>query len=887
MMKRPSEVDMGSSAPMPVATPADIATTLAAIVAGHARDHGTAIAVEDADGALTYAELTRLAGRVGDCVDPFVSPGQPIGILLAPSTDYVAAILGLLARGICYVPLDASFPAARNAEIAARAGMSAVIVDASTAAAMRDTVPDIPRVMMPALDQCDDASFRVTATPDDLAAIFYTSGSTGQPKGVFQSQRAILYEVLRHCWRAGLQRGEGIALIYSPSVSGATRDLYGSLAAGSRLVIADVRAQGLTRAASLFADADVTVLHIIPGLFRAMFSEPITPAAGRLLRRLRLVHLISDRVQQSDVALFRRWFPADCRLCIDLATTETYSYASWYPDHDAAIDRLLVPVGYPRADAPVRLIDVDGTEVAQGELGEIVVSGHALALGYWRDPTMTAERFRPSAVLPGAREFHTGDMGRLLPDGLLEFVGRKDRQTKIRGNTVHLAEIEAVLATYPGVAEAAAILREGAEPAIIAYYVAEAGEAVVPAALIHWCAERLPAPMRPSALIASDALPRLPSGKPDLVALTQADAQRVSDCDAAAEPDGGGVPVSGIAQLVRESWERILGPGSFNAGATFEAAGGDSLKGLNLVGDLERRLDRSIDWEVLDFRTTPAMLIARLMEAIPERGRGGPVLVLCPGIFGGDVVIADFARRASRDFTPIIADYRWGGDWFDGDVDREQLFARIIAAIVDRIGPASMPAVWLLGNSFGGKIAVETARRLMARGIAVDFIGVLDSVPGDPFAARAPAPMARSRVLSMPGAIVQSLSAWLVDGDRHRLARNLLRVIRLLGRAGIEESLRRAIVHRARLTQFRDVPDGPVAGRLTLFLSNELRFDPSLYPYLGWDKLSDAIEVVTMDVAHSTFMHPVNADAMLEQLRVRKAAHTAQSTACAAELHAN
>lgn len=871
---------MGSSAPVPTGTPGEITTTLAEIVAGHARDHGAAIAVQDAAGALSYAELTRLAGRVGELSAQFVAPDRPIGILLAPSADYVAAILGLLARGICYVPLDASFPAARNAEIAARADMSAVIVDETSAAAMSDSVPDIPRVMMPKLEACAGATFRVTATPDDLAAIFYTSGSTGRPKGVFQSQRAILYEVLRHCWRAGLQRGEGIALIYSPSVSGATRDLYGSLAAGARLVVADVRSQGLTRAATLFADGNVTVLHIIPGLFRAMFGEPIGAAADRLLRGLRLVHLISDRVQQTDVALFRRCFPAGCRLCIDLATTETYSYASWYPDHGTAIERLLVPVGYPRADAPLRLIDAEGAEVAPGELGEIVVSSRSLSLGYWRDPAMTAERFKPSASLPGAREFHTGDMGRLLPDGLLEFVGRKDRQTKIRGNTVHLAEIEAALAACPGVAEAVALVRAGGDPAIVSYYVAKAGASAHPAALARWCAERLPAHMRPSEMIARDALPRLPSGKPDLVALGHEDEQRARAIGA---PEGrDSLPVSGIEQVVRESWERILGPGSFDANVTFESAGGDSLKGLNLVVELERRLDRLIDWEVLDFRTTPAMLTARLTDTAPEPASGGPLLVLYPGIFGGDVVIADFARRASRHFAPMIADYRWGGDWFNGDFDSERMLKRIVSAVVERIGPGPSSGVWLLGNSFGGKIAVETARRLMARGIAVDFIGVLDSVPGNPLAewGGAPGQIPRSSPQRRLEESVRRLGAWLANGDRHRLASYLLRFIRLTGRAGLELSLRREITWHARVAQFGDVPGGRVAGRLSLFLSNETRFDPAIYPYLGWDQLFDEIDVIAMDVAHSEFMNPANADGLIEHLLASAAGLALRSAEC-------
>jgi amino acid adenylation domain-containing protein len=866
---------MESSAMPAPRSPDDIDTTLAHIVLQHAAARGDAIAVRDVGHSLTFSELCGLAAAIAARVDALEAGKGPVGILLPASCAYMAAILGLLARGIPYVPLDESFPASRNADIAARAGLRAVIVNAATAPAMREMAPDLTQIVMPVEPAAD--MLDVVAKPGDVAVIFYTSGSTGQPKGVHQSQRAILYEVLRHCWRAGLGYDDRIALLYSPSVSGSTRDIYGSLAAGAQLCVVDVRRQGFGGAAAFLGTCAVTVLHVMPGIFRAMFAAD-SGAVQALAQSVRLVHLISDRVLHADVALYRQKFSRNCRLCIDLATTETYSYASWYLDHDTVLDRALVPVGYPRADKPLRLVDDAGGEVANGELGEIVVEGRALSLGYWNDDALTRSRFRPSSKA-GATEFWTGDVGRLLPDGLLEFIGRKDRQVKIRGNTVHLAEIEAALTACPGVNEAGVVARPVENSVLLAAYCAPpAGGTIEPAVIAAWCRNRLPGFMQPADVLVLPALPRLANGKPDNVALEQMDRERNPPAPKQPAPQLG---MSTVMGAVQEAWNRFLQPDSFERNSSFENAGGDSLKGLSILLYLETRLGRHVSPSVLSASSRPSDLISKLLQpehiAPIDMAGGRPLLFIFPGLYGADITANAFAEHLTAQFAPVMADFEWGGDVFKGTFTANAFFDRIVF-LARQAAPRRL---FFLGASYGGKLAAEAARRVLAAGLPVDGVIVVDGVRDDRFL-RLEADARRGMLLTdrlkrgagLHGGVMNyigsNLSSRLAVGlaARERYGA-LAALLKLLSRPALtrwNEQARRGVVAAARLAAFREVAAGPIASKLLLVLSGEERFAPSAYPHLGWDACFDAIETVQTAIPHLGFFRPEHRDVLAEAL---------------------
>lgn len=872
---RALEADMGSDAHPPFAHPNAVDRPLAEFVLAHTRDRPDAIAVMDEDGELSYAALVALAARIEDQVAAAAAGKAPIGILMPVSTGYIATILALLARGTPYVPLDEGYPAARNAEIAQRAGLQAIIVNSASDAAAREIAPELVRIVLPVHQDGGRALLPVTATPDDVAVIFYTSGSTGRPKGVYQSQRATAYEALRHCWRAGLRHGDRVALLYSPAAAGSTRDIQGSLLAGAQLCIVDVKRQGIGPAIRLLADWRVTVLHVMPGLFRAAFATDHADAA-RLAGSVRLVHLISDRVLKADVELYKLRFPRRCRLCIDIAATEisASSYASWNLDHETVIDRDLVPVGYPRSDMLLTLVAPQGREVPQGELGEIVVTGHSLALGYWNDPEATAKAFSPSTRLEGATDYRTGDLGRLLPDGLLEFVGRKDRQVKLRGQTVHLAEVEAGLARCPGIVEVGAMVRQsGGDARLIAYCVSAASRDADRQALAAWSAVNLPPAMRPQEIVMLDALPRLPNGKPDAAALAVLD-RRAARRPLPAPIEIGGVRASVAASAVQEAWRQLLDPGAFAADLSFAESGGDSLKAMNLILLLEERLGFALATDILDLQTTPTNLIARLNrpEAAANVSRSNlPALYIFPGIFGADLDANDFARRMATRFVVTMADYRWGGNDFSGRFSGEAMIGEAVRRIV-----AQAPArLWLLGHSFGGKLAVEVARRLLNSEIPVERIMILDGAPTDdtlrdretvrriePTLLRLRQGVSAEGIFAYIPARLHSRSIWLagmiarglVARRQYRLARWLVAMLDNRWLRHVHLSARRWVIAKTRSLAFGHLPvSAKLSAELTLVVSQERRYPASLYPDLGWNPYFSRIDSIPVAVSHADF----------------------------------
>lgn len=888
------EADLGSDAHPPFAHPDRVDRPLAAFVLDHARARPDAIAVVDDAGETSYAALVAMAARIAEQLAR-IAPGKaPVGILMPVSAPYIAAILALLARGTPYVPLDTGYPDAANARIAARAGLAALLVDEASADAARRIAPDVPRIRVAACDGAAAVPLEVTAQPDDVAILFFTSGSTGEPKGVCQNQRTTAYEVLRHCWRVGLRRDDGVALLYSPAAAGSTRDIQGSLLAGARLCIVDVRRQGAGAAMRWLADWGATVFHAMPGLFRTVFGED-HPDSARLTRSVRLVHLISDRVLTSDVALWQRRFPRGSRLYIDIAATElsASSYASWVLDHDTVIDRDLVPVGYPRADMVLTLVDAQGQAVPPGELGEIIVSAPSLAQGYWNDEAATARVFSPSTRLAGARDYRTGDLGRMLPGGLLEFVGRRDRQVKLRGYTVHLAEVEAGLARCPGVVEAGALLRQqGADAVLVAYCVPARGATIDPEGVSAWCRAHLSPGMWPHRIVLIDALPRLPNGKPDAQGLAALDRASAPPAAMALPPEQG-APLSPVARAVGDAWARLLSAASLSADLPFEAAGGDSLKAMNLMLLLEQRLGVAIAPDSLDLRTRPSELIARLErprsgdEAVG--GSGLPLLYLFPGIFGADLDAADFARRMAGRFAVTLVDYRWGGDDLAGSFSGE----RLIGAICDRIRNALPARIWLVGHSFGGKLAVEVARRLHDAGIAVDTILILDGVPTDdrlrsretieriePARARVRRGIASEGAFGFLRDRMHKRGVWLAGAAARALvARRHYRaarmVLALLDNRWLHDAhltARRWMIAKTRSLAFADLP---VASRLDaaliLLVSSEQRYPPALYPDLGWAPYFARIEAIRVDIRHADFFAAGANDALVRWIDERLA----------------
>jgi amino acid adenylation domain-containing protein len=856
--------------------------SLAALLVARAIARGDAIAVDDGKSQLSYATLLARARALASMLAP---QEGPVGILLPMQADYIVAIVAALLAGKTYVPMDDGFPESRNQRIVSHSGMSAVIVDDSTAATMQALDPAIERIPVATASGLADtpagASAADDAPFDRIITIFYTSGSTGEPKGVCHSQSGLLYDVQYFAESHGLSEDDVHSLLFSPSVSISNRDIFATLLVGAKLSIVDLKRLGIAGALQAMHAYGITVLHCVPSAFRALFNSDDADAKA-VADRIRIVRLNGDRVLQRDVEVYRRAFPRGSRLSLDLASTETRPYAAWMVDHDTPLPRPLVPVGYLRPDLHVVLLTDDGAPAAVGEVGEITVASHGLSAGYWRDEALTREKFTPSVRHPGMTEYRTGDFGRLLPDGLLEFVGRRDRQIKVRGNTLHLGEIEAAIGACPGVGDVAVVGRDdGVEIRLVAYCTGSGGDAQA-TTIRAWCRQHLAPAKCPADVIVSASLPMLGPGKVDLVEVGRLDAERAAR-QASARP-ATRLATNALVDAVALAWTARLGRAAYADDKTFENAGGDSLQAMVLILELERRLGRSLPNGLIDLSTRPSDLAARieaLDQAAPDAGRhaGKPTIVLFPGIYGADFASVAFARRLADEFPVLLMDYRSASGELIGPADREYVFSDFDA----RMAAEGVPQrLWLMGYSFGSRVAAEAARRLLNRGVDVEFVGVIDG-PTDPaIAARnernairqvAKPPLAKR--IAADGCVLGFASGRVAASVAHRLVtrgdfKRLRDFIAWLSRLGLEAAAAQATrvaIGRTRAKAFKNLPEAPLQMPVSLFVSTAPYSESRQNPDLGWADWCAKLEVFELDGDHHEIIDEARSGNILPILR--------------------
>ena len=544
------------------------------------------LAVSDSNRNLTYAELAALVERIANATASVAAdrPG-PVAILLASDAFFPAALLGVLAAGRGYVPLDPNVPIARNQLMATQSGVAAVLSAGADAIAMRAAMPSgIALIDIHALENGDRPRRR--PGPRDLAYIVQTSGSTGTPRGVYQDHRNVLRHIMLQSHMMHLNCEDRLTLARSPAAIGATRDVLFALLNGASLHVLpplELQPEGLIHE---IRSRGITIYRSSPTLMRRI-ADVLGP--GDRLDSVRLGMLVSERVEWADYDIFRRVFSPDAFLLVTFGSTEC-AVARWFVDEAVRATSPRLPVGRVFAGRKLTIVDEEGRLVADGEIGEFVVTSGDMALGYWGDPEATARAFMVDPADPDLRIFKTGDLGRRRPDGLLEFVGRKDAQIKLRGHRIELEEIERALAACEGVAAAAVVVRRtdgGAPRSLAAYVTAPPGRrALEPGDLTATLASQLPGYMVPPTIIVVDELPRLPNLKIDRVRLTRMDAERVAQL--AKESD------DAVVGEVARIFEHVLGVTDPAIDDNVASLGGDSLQALRVAAELEKRFGVAI-----------------------------------------------------------------------------------------------------------------------------------------------------------------------------------------------------------------------------------------------------------------------------------------------------
>ncbi len=571
---------------------------------------------------LTYAELNRRAGRLAGYLRGLgVGPERLVGICLERSPDLIVAALGILKAGGAYVPIDPGWPTVRKAFILADTQASVVVThsrwqaefesagNGTSLLCMDEAWPPVPARSGP----------MTPATPENLAYLIYTSGTSGAPKAVMVDHAALANFTAWAAETYALGPGDRVLQFASFSFDAAAEEIYPCLARGGALVL---RTDAMLATAPAFLQAcraaDITVLDLPTAYWHTLVAGLAAVAPTDWPPRLRLVILGGERALPGAVERWRAAAPPEVRLVNTYGPTETTVVATLADLGSWTAAEGEVPIGRPIWNAEVQIVDGAGQMAPPGLRGQLIITGRGLARGYWRRPDLSAEKFPTLAVGPGpARRWYlTGDLARCLSGGQLVFCGRVDQQVKVRGYRVEPGEIEAALGRHPAVRTAAVVARDlgKGETQLVAYVVLHASSPAAPdeavlAQLREALSAELPGYMVPAVFVPLAALPLNSSGKVDRAALPAPE----PGCGLAAS--GEARPRTPVEAAVAAVWAEVLGVATVGIESDFFELGGQSLRAIQIISRLREVFQVEVPLSSLLGKNATVARQAQLVEA--------------------------------------------------------------------------------------------------------------------------------------------------------------------------------------------------------------------------------------------------------------------------------
>jgi amino acid adenylation domain-containing protein/non-ribosomal peptide synthase protein (TIGR01720 family) len=600
-------------------------------------------------GVITYRELSASVERAAHVLAARgVGPDTVVGVVQERSPDVIVTLLAILKAGGAYVPIEPKNPRERTLGMLRDAGAKLVVADEASAVLLVDA--PLPVITTSAL-QVETANTRPLSrpAPGNLAYVLFTSGSTGVPKGVAIEHHSAARYVQ---WSARLSELEptdvilqNTAYTFDPSLP----EIFGALTSGARLVLERPGGpQDIRYVADRIARERVTVIQCVPTFLRALLEN----ADSAQLVSLRAIFSGGEAMPADLPALVR-------------SRTQAVLYNAYGPTEvtvDATCDRVdeqgRITIGRPVPHLCAYVLDAAGEPLPRGMIGELYVGGDTLARGYVARPAETAAVFTPDpfSSTPGARMYRTGDRVRRLADGRLDYVGRVDRQVKVRGHRVELGEIEAVLASHPAVLEAAVILRRTGNDARVVGVVASSQQ-LEPLDVLRHVKRSLPDYMVPHAIAIVPSLPRTAGGKVDLQALETVSVESTARADSM-------VPTTRTERQLMELWSALLGVGQVGLHDNFFELGGDSILSIQLVA---RAQQVGLRLEARD--VFQAQTIAELALRCDERRTRPPVA-------------SEMAMLGEVVLTPI---QRW---FFEQEPDGRDRWNQAVLLEIPRMDPS-------------------------------------------------------------------------------------------------------------------------------------------------------------------------------------------------------
>ncbi|QXJ21807.1 amino acid adenylation domain-containing protein [Actinomadura graeca] len=682
-------------------------------------------AVEDAQGRLSYRELSELADRVAIGLRrQGVTPGEPVVVALPRDRRLPAALIGILRAGAFFVPVDAEHPAKRIAYVIDDCGARVALGDPGFSV--------LPCVTWETITATGGPPESVEIGPATVAYTIYTSGSTGRPKGVVISHGSLVNCLRGMAEVLGLGAACRLLAITTIAFDISVLELLLPLSVGGTVVVADEPAQRDPHSLLKWLDRhDINVLQATPATWQTLMDTGWSGPRGftAVVGGEALPQTLADRLGEETDAAWNVYGPTEATI---------WSTAARLTRHER------VHLGCPLPNTQAYVLDDSGRSVPKGVVGELHLAGAGLSAGYLGRPDLDAAAFGTDPET-GTRFYRTGDLVRVRADGTLEFLGRRDAQVKIRGFRIEPGEVEVTLSAVAGVERAVVTTLGSGEHARLVAFIQKgdpagdsAGDDGRDDRLAHDAGrhadEHLPEYLRPTQYVVLSELPLTPNRKVDVTALRALAADRVTS-DRPDDP----IMMTSVEYALRGLWRAVLGGPAPGLRDDFFASGGSSVLAVRLAGDIEREFD--LDIRVADI--FQCRTVERLAELVSRAG-GGPTLptfiefgagaVSPPSIDGPALCMIHPAGGMAYCYQPLVdllPDLRCVGVNNPSFDDLEHRFGslRETAEEYARLIKGHLPEgpYRLLGWSFGGTLAYEIGQVLRESGESVAGVVILDA----------------------------------------------------------------------------------------------------------------------------------------------------------------
>lgn len=707
-----------------------------------ARAHPDAVAAVCGDRQWTYQELNARANRLARAlVARGLTAEGVVAVVLERNLDWMAAVLAVFKAGGVYLPIEPHFPSDRIAATLSRSGCALVLTERGSTGPLDQALAPLSGIHVLLVDAAykedqDGSDLAIAVAPDQLAYIYFTSGSTGTPKGAMCEHAGMLNHLCAKLEDLDIGEGRVVAQTAPQCFDISLWQLVSALLAGGQTMLVEQEAiLDVQRFLDKITDGRVAVLQVVPSYLEVVLSY--LEQHPRALPDLRCVSVTGEAVKKE---LTQRWFavaPA-IKLVNAYGLTETSDDTN-HEVMDRVPDTERVPLGRPISNVRIYVVDQHLSPVPLGAPGEIVFSGVCVGRGYVNDPDRTRLVFLPDPHRRGERLYRSGDYGRWLPDGKLEFLGRRDAQVKIRGFRIEIGEIENTLLQVPGVRDGAVVVADhaGQGKRLVAFY--SGRQSIGADVLKERLAESLPEYMVPSAFHWQASLPLTANSKIDRKALT------ILADDLGLLENEYDAPVTATERRLVAAWATVLAVPRSQIGRRdhFFDRGGTSLSAVKVA----IAMDRAVSLKDLTQHPVLADLAAvvdgksdrrsGLLQLLSEPAAAAAAALVCFPYAGGNAV--NFQSMASVLRGSGLAVYAVELPGHDLAADSEPFapMAQVVEQAVTEIIRADIAQVLLWGHSSGAAFAVETARKLEEHGVPVQRVFVAAQLPGTAVGRRA------------------------------------------------------------------------------------------------------------------------------------------------------